>query len=147
VKISSKGDYGLRALVDLAQNFDAGEPIQVKDIARRQRIPEEYLGQLMVGLRRAGLVHSVRGAGGGYLLARPPGEITVAQVLETLEGPLALVDGLTDRSQPEGFRRGPGGAIRQLWWEATQAAVNVLRQTTVEDLRGRELAQSHTYHI
>ena len=147
MKISSKGDYGLRALVDLAQNFDAGEPIQVKDIARRQRIPEEYLGQLMVGLRRAGLVHSVRGAGGGYLLARPPGEITVAQVLETLEGPLALVDGLTDRSPPEGARRAPGGAIRELWWEATQAALNVLRRATVEDLRLRELAQSHTYHI
>jgi Rrf2 family protein len=147
VKISSKGDYGLRALVDLAQNFDTGEPIQVKDIARRQGIPEEYLGQLMVGLRRAGLVHSVRGAGGGYLLAHPPGEITVAQVIETLEGPLALVDGLADRARPEGVRRGPGVAIRQLWQEATQAAVDVLRQTTVEDLRGRELAQSHTYHI
>ena len=147
MKISSKGDYGLRALVDLAQNFDAGEPIQVKDIARRQRIPEEYLGQLMVGLRRAGLVHSVRGAGGGYLLARPPAEITVAQVLETLEGPLALVDGLADRSQPEGVRRGPGGAIRQLWWEATQAALTVLSGMTVHDLSLRESAQSHTYHI
>jgi Rrf2 family protein len=147
VKISSKGDYGLRAVVDLAQNYDAGEPVQVKDIARRQGIPEEYLGQLMVGLRRAGLVHSVRGAGGGYLLARPPGEITVAEVIETLEGPLALVDGLTDRLHPDGARRGPGAAIRELWSEATRAAVNVLRRTTVEDLRGRELAQSHTYHI
>ena len=143
MKISSKGDYGLRALVDLAQQYDAHEPVQVKDIARRQRIPEEYLGQLMVGLRRAGLVHSVRGAAGGYLLARPPAEITVAQVLETLEGPLALVDGLADRPT----KRGPGGAIRELWWEATQAAVRVLKASSIEDLRVRELAQSHTYHI
>ena len=143
MKISSKGDYGLRALVDLAQHFESREPVQVKDIARRQRIPEEYLGQLMVGLRRAGLVHSVRGAAGGYLLARPPAEITVAQVLETLEGPLAIADGLSDRPNA----RGPGGAIRELWWQATQAAVRVLQASSIEDLRVRELAQSHTYHI
>jgi Rrf2 family protein len=142
VKISTKGDYGLRALVELAQQFETREPVQVKDIARRQRIPEEYLGQLMVGLRRAGLVLSVRGAAGGYLLARPPAEITVAQVLETLEGPLALVDGLSERTA-----RGPGGAIRELWWEATQAATRVLSACSIEDLRVRELAQSHTYHL
>jgi Rrf2 family cysteine metabolism transcriptional repressor len=142
VKISTKGDYGLRALVELAQQFETREPVQVKDIARRQRIPEEYLGQLMVGLRRAGLVHSVRGAAGGYLLARPPAEITVAQVVETLEGPLALVDGVSERNT-----RGPGGAIRELWWEATQAAMRVLSACSIEDLRVRELAQSHTYHI
>jgi Rrf2 family transcriptional regulator, cysteine metabolism repressor len=142
VKISTKGDYGLRALVELAQQFETREPVQVKDIARRQRIPEEYLGQLMVGLRRAGLVHSVRGAAGGYLLARPPAEITVAQVLATLEGPLALVDGPSERNT-----RGPGGAIRELWWEATQAATRVLSACSIEDLRVRELAQSHTYHI
>ena len=146
MKISSKGDYGLRALVDLAQHYEAGAPVQVKDIARRQMIPEEYLGQLMVGLRRAGLVHSVRGAAGGYLLARPPAEITVAQVLETLEGPLALVDGLSG-APADGGRRGPGAAIRELWWEATQAALTVLRGITVQDLSLRESAQSHTYHI
>jgi Rrf2 family cysteine metabolism transcriptional repressor len=143
VKISSKGDYGLRALVDLGQHFDTGLPVQVKDIARRQAMPEEYLGQLMVSLRRAGLVHSVRGAAGGYRLARPPAEITVAEVLETLEGPLALVDGITSRP-PD---RGPGSAIRELWWDATQAALAVLRGMTVEDLCQRESARVHTYHI
>lgn len=143
MKISSKGDYGLRALVDLALHHEAGAPVQVKDIARRQHVPEEYLGQLMVGLRRAGLVHSVRGAAGGYLLARPPAEITIAQVLETLEGSLALVDGLTER--PAG--RGPGSAIRALWWDATQAALTVLQGTTVADLATRESAQPHTYYI
>ncbi|TAK20466.1 MAG: Rrf2 family transcriptional regulator [Chloroflexota bacterium] len=143
MKISSKGDYGLRALVDLALHHDAGAPVQVKDIARRQNIPEEYLGQLMVGLRRAGLVNSVRGAFGGYLLSRHPSEITVAQVLETLEGELALVDGLTEK--PSG--RGPGGAIRDLWWETTQAALAVLQRVSIADLAAREAAQSHTYHI
>jgi Rrf2 family protein len=146
VKISSKGDYGLRALVDLAQHHEPGVPVQVKDIARRQHVPEEYLGQLMVGLRRAGLVHSVRGAAGGYLLARPPAEITVAQVLETLEGPLSLADGLTGPPAAEG-RRAPGAAIRELWWEATQAALRVLQSVTLQDLSVRESAQTHTYHI
>ena len=143
MKISSKGDYGLRALVDLAMHFDSSAPVQVKDIARRQSIPEEYLGQLMVGLRRAGLVHSVRGASGGYHLARSPSEITVAQVLETLEGSLALVDGMSERPAV----RGPGGAIRELWWDATQAALTILQATSIQDLCTRESAHSHMYHI
>jgi DNA-binding IscR family transcriptional regulator len=66
-------------------------------------------------------------------------------VLETLEGPLALVDGLS--AAADGARRGPGTAIRELWWEATQAALTVLRGMTVQDLSLRESAQSHTYHI
>jgi Rrf2 family transcriptional regulator, cysteine metabolism repressor len=146
MKISSKGDYGLRALVDLATHGRSGQPVQVKDIARRQNMPEEYLGQLMVTLRRAGLVNSVRGASGGYLLARPTDQITVADVLESLEGSLALLDGLTER--PE--RRagvGPGLAIREVWWEATQAALAVLRTTTVHDLAEREALQAYTYQI
>jgi len=146
VRISSKGDYGLRALVDLAQHHDTSIPVQVREIAQRQHVPEEYLGQLMVGLRRAGLVHSVRGASGGYLLARPPGEITVAEVLETLEGSLAIADGL-DRPPGPGARRAPGDAIRELLWQATQAALEVLQRTTVADLAAKESAQSHTYYI
>ena len=143
MKVSSKGDYGLRALVDLAQHYEAGGPVQVREIAQRQHVPEEYLGQLMVGLRRAGLVRSVRGASGGYLLARPPAEITVADVIETLEGSLALADGL-DRPAAA---RGPGSAVRELWCRATQAALDVLQRTTVADLAARESAQSHTYYI
>jgi len=144
VRISSKGDYGLRALVDLSRHYEAGNPVQVKDIARRQQVPEEYLGQLMVGLRRAGLVHSVRGAAGGYLLARPPGEISVLQVLEALEGPLAVADGLSDRPALAGA---PGAAIRELWCQATEAALVVLRGVTIADLSAREPAPTHTYHI
>ncbi|MBM4417344.1 MAG: Rrf2 family transcriptional regulator [Chloroflexi bacterium] len=143
MKISTKGDYGLRALVDLAGQYDAQVAVQVKDIARRQSVPEEYLGQLMVGLRRAGFVRSIRGASGGYLLARQPADITVAEVLETLEGSLALVDGLTEEPRD----RGPGSSIRRLWWEATGAALSVLRATTVGDLAARDASRAITYHI
>lgn len=145
MKVSSKGDYGLRALVDMTMHATIGQPVQVKDIARRQHMPEEYLGQLMVTLRRAGLVTSVRGASGGYLLARAPETITVADVLEILEGPLAIVDGLLKK--PDRGAAGPGQALREVWWDATQAALQVLRGTTLRDLADREAMQAYTYHI
>ena len=72
MKIGSKGDYGLRALIDLAERYKSGEIAQTKDIAERQAIPKDYLALIMVDLRRAGLVKSVRGAAGGYRLARKP---------------------------------------------------------------------------
>jgi Rrf2 family protein len=146
VRVSSKGEYGLRALVDLAVNGRGGQPVQVKDIARRQAMPEEYLGQLMVTLRRSGLVRSVRGAAGGYLLARPPDAITVADVVEVLEGPFSLVDEPAER----GDRRSDPSisrAIREVWNEANRAAQAVLRGTTIQDIADRESAAAHTYHI
>lgn len=90
MKLSTKGRYGLRALIDLAVN-SGGEVVSIHSIAQRQNISERYLEQLMGKLRRAGLVDSVRGAGGGYRLARPPGEISVGEVLCALEGSLDAV--------------------------------------------------------
>src|ERR1041384_8256616 len=92
VKVGSKGYYGLLALVDLAQNSKGRQLAQVKEIAKRQRIPEEYLGQIMVLLKRANLVHGARGPGGGYRLARPPEKISVTEGRKGLEGPLMGVD-------------------------------------------------------
>src|SRR5512138_3277635 len=90
--ISTRGDYGMRAAIDLARNYDAAEPVQVKDIAERQDIPKDYLSLIMVDLRKAGVVESVRGPRGGYRLARHPSEISMCEVLETLEGPIQLLD-------------------------------------------------------
>ena len=95
MKLSTRGRYGIHAMYDLAR-YHQSEPQSIKAIAERQNIPEAYLEQLIAVLRRSGLVTSVRGAQGGYLLARPPGEITVGQVLRALEGDLALVDCLVE---------------------------------------------------
>ena len=95
MKLSTRGRYGIHAMYDLAVNVDGG-PQSIKSIAERQDIPEAYLEQLIAVLKREGLVLSVRGAQGGYKLARAPGEITVGDVLRALEGSLNLVDCLEE---------------------------------------------------
>ncbi|MCZ6547266.1 MAG: Rrf2 family transcriptional regulator, partial [Deltaproteobacteria bacterium] len=87
MKIGSKGFYGVLAMTELVRTRNAGRPIQVKEIAQRQKIPEEFLGHIMVLLKRADLVRSHRGPGGGYLLAHPPESISLGAVLQVLEGP------------------------------------------------------------
>lgn len=91
MKLSTKGRYGLRALVDLA-TYSKEDAVSLQSIAQRQQISERYLEQLMRKLKTAGLVTSVRGAGGGYRLAKPSGEISVGDVLRALEGDLKAVD-------------------------------------------------------
>ena len=95
MKLSTKGRYGIHAMYDLAQ-YGSETPQPIKSIAERQNIPEAYLEQLIGQLRRSGLVKSVRGAQGGYLLSRSPADITVGEVLRTLEGELAVVDCLME---------------------------------------------------
>jgi len=95
--ISTKGRYGVRAMFELALQSD-GAPVSIKSIAERQSISETYLEQLFQKLRQAGLLTSLRGAQGGYLLAKPPGEISVGDILKALEGPLRKFTGLRDKS-------------------------------------------------
>lgn len=95
MKLSTRGRYGIHAMYDLACNADAG-PQPIKAIAERQNIPEAYLEQLFAVLKKDKLVTSVRGAQGGYMLSRSPNEITVGDVLRSLEGGLTLVDCLDE---------------------------------------------------
>lgn len=132
MKVGSKGYYGLLALADLVQNQRGHQPVQVKEIARRQRIPEEYLGQIMVLLKRANLVHGTRGPGGGYYLARPPESISINEVLKVLEGPVVGTDLRSQRGRM-------GGSIiaRRLidtWTKAMQASEKILEEVTLADL-------------
>ena len=144
MKVGSKGFYALLALTDLAQNHKGRQPIQVKDIARRQKIPEEYLGQIMVLLKRANLVHGTRGPGGGYYLARPPESISMIEVLKILEGPLT---GLDPRSQRD--RLASSMVARRLietWTRAVDASEKILGEVTLADLCRAE-DQSQMYYI
>lgn len=91
MRLSTKGRYGLRAVVDLAVN-SANEAVSIASIAARQDLSESYLEQLIARLRKAGIVNSIRGSGGGYVLARPADKITVGQILRALEGELSVVE-------------------------------------------------------
>jgi Rrf2 family protein len=132
MKVGSKGYYGLLALADLAQNSKGRQLAQVKEIARRQRIPEEYLGQIMVLLKRANLVHGARGPGGGYRLARPAENITVAQVLKVLEGPLMGIDVKNTRDRLP--VSAPARRLIEAWTQAVATAEQILEDLSVADL-------------
>lgn len=92
MKLSTKGRYGLRAMVDLARYSEDGTPVSIQSISQREMISESYLEQLVRKLRTAGILVSHRGASGGYILARPADEITVGEVLRALEGNLKAVE-------------------------------------------------------
>ncbi|MEG1255298.1 Rrf2 family transcriptional regulator [Clostridium sp.] len=89
MKLSTKGRYGVKAMVDLAVNYGK-EPISIKSISGRQNISEYYLEQLFSVLRKANLIKSIRGSGGGYILCKDPKDITVYEILEVLEGPIEI---------------------------------------------------------
>ena len=99
MKISTKGRYALRLMLDLAL-ASPGEPVPLRDVAQRQEISDKYLEQIVTPLSRAGLVRSVRGAGGGYLLTRAPSAYTVGEILRPLEGSLAPVSCLAQGAAP-----------------------------------------------
>lgn len=88
MKISKKGEYALKAMISLSLNYRSG-PVAIKEIAEREKIPKKFLEQILLELKKAGLLESSRGAGGGYSLIKPPQEITLARVIRVVDGPLA----------------------------------------------------------
>jgi Rrf2 family protein len=135
VRVSAKVDYALRAAIELA----AAAPEQVKGerLAAAQSIPQKFLENILADLRNGGLVASQRGADGGYRLARSPAEITVADVIRVVEGPIASVRG----ERPDDLAySGTAVPLRATWIELRAAMRGVLEQTTLADLveRGRE---------
>lgn len=130
MKISTKGRYALRLMVDLAM-VDHPGPVSLKDVAERQHLSDKYLEQIVTPLSRAGLVRSVRGAGGGYLLTRKPEDYTVGDILRPLEGDLAPVECATDASYCD---RCSECVTLELWQEIHQAVSAVVDNTTLADL-------------
>jgi len=92
VKVSTRGDYASRALLSLALHDEASGPTSVRDIADRTGLPQPYLEQILLALKGAGLVRSKRGVGGGYVLAHPPDEITLGQIISAVDGPIVAGD-------------------------------------------------------
>jgi len=132
MQLSTVGRYALRAMVDLAQHRDQ-EPVQRKDIAARQEISNDYLAQLFLKLKKAKLVESVRGPGGGYVLAQSATEISAGDVLRAVEESIRPVH-CVENGQDERCTRADGCPTRVLWARLGDAVVRVLDSTTLAEL-------------
>jgi Rrf2 family cysteine metabolism transcriptional repressor len=134
MRLSTKGRYAVRAMLDLA--LQPGEaPILIRDISQRQEISELYLEQLFTRLKAAGLLRSIRGPKGGFLLSRHPSQIRVIDIVEAMEGTTALVECVDDAD----FCSRAGLCVaRQLWTEVKEAVDRVLESLTLQDLTTRQ---------
>ncbi|HGX1678489.1 TPA: Rrf2 family transcriptional regulator [Listeria monocytogenes] len=140
MKITTKGRYGLTITLELAKRIGDG-PISLRSIAQDKNLSEHYLEQLIGPLRNAGIVKSIRGAHGGYVLNGDPEKITVGDIIRTLEGPIVLVESMEDEE----------AAQRELWTRMRNAVRDVLDQTTLADLlkhsTDSELTDGYMFYI
>ncbi|MCB2186062.1 MAG: Rrf2 family transcriptional regulator [Deltaproteobacteria bacterium] len=134
MKLSTRGRYGVRAMLELAMHVGKG-PVPLRDLASRQEISAKYLEQLLIPLKGAGLVKSVRGARGGYMLAADPREINLYDIVRSLEGPLAPVECVQDAQYCE---RVGGCTVHLVWGEMGQILVKFLSEQTLANLVQRQ---------
>jgi Rrf2 family protein len=138
VRVSAKADYALRAMIELAAAETEGGPVKGERLAQAQAIPVKFLESILGDLRQAGLVRSQRGVEGGYWLARPGAEITVADVIRAVEGPIAHVRGV----RPEDVEyAGSARELRSLWIALRANMRAVLEHVTLADLARGELPE------
>ncbi len=140
MKLSVRGEYALRALLVLARDFQEDDSVvRIQEISRRQNIPKRFLEQILNDLKSAGIVESKRGVTGGYRLRRAPQEITLAEIVRHIEGPLAPVSCVSERfyekcSCPDESRC----AIRSVMKDVREAVVEIMERTTLLELLERE---------
>lgn len=130
MKLSTRCRYGIHAMFDLAQNVGNG-PQAIREISARQLVPEQYLEQIIGALRREGFVTSVRGAQGGYMLARPPDEISIGELLRLLEGPVLMADCILDEAACPRSGKCPS---RQVWERLTGCINQMVDSITLGDM-------------
>ena len=134
MKLSTKGRYGVMAMVDLAMNGDGG-PVSLKAVAERQGLSESYLEQLAGQLRKAGLVNGIRGAQGGYTLAREAAEITVGDIIRVLEGPIAPVECASEDEGPvQHCANSQGCVAKSVWVKLRDSIAKALDSVSLADL-------------
>ncbi|MCU0915949.1 MAG: Rrf2 family transcriptional regulator [Planctomycetes bacterium] len=143
MKLSTRTRYGMRAIIELAQH-EGKRPLQLRTIADRQGISVKYLEQLMSLLRSAGFVRSVRGSKGGYILARPAGEIPLSEVFRCLEGAVTT----TECTEDEDYcKRSADCVARELWIEVEAAIHHVLSSVSLADMVKKAKTHSSEYQI
>jgi Rrf2 family transcriptional regulator, cysteine metabolism repressor len=129
-------DYSLKALLMLADRYPGAQPLRVEEIAAVQGVPENYLRRLLIELKRGGLVLSQKGPNGGYMLARPPARITMADVVEIIEGDYTPVECLEDGANSF-CPRDSGCPMREVWRDVRDSVVGILRNATLQSLLER----------
>ncbi len=147
MNISAKGEYAIRAVLDLSMHASAGL-VSIQEIASRQSIPQRYLEQVLLQLKRTGLLTSRRGASGGYHLSRPPEEMTVGEVLRAVEGATAPFGTIRETRRTGRDRRGD---LSELWEELSAAVSQVIDRLTFAELAARAAERQSLarpmYHI
>lgn len=144
MKISTKGRYALRLMLDLALNNN-GEPVQIKDISVRQNISNKYLEQIVSALNKAGMVRSIRGPQGGYMLAKKPADYTVGDILRVMEGSMAPVSCL--EFEENTCPRENTCATLMVWKRLDEAIKGVIDSITLENLVEEQMSKSDLYII
>ncbi len=134
MKVSTKGDYGVRARVELAHHSGEG-PLPSAEIAARQEVPEPYLDQLLTNLRKAGFIRSVRGPQGGHALIRDPRQVRLSEVMLALEGSLAPIACVDD---PGACTKTGGCVQREVWERVRDATFDILKGVSIADLAAKE---------
>ena len=138
MKLTKRGEYGLKALIDLAAQDDPQAATQIKDIARRQQIPVKFLEQILLTLKNAGVLRSRAGVGGGYYLAKPPAEITLGQVVRLLDGPLAPIPCVSQMAYERCVCDDEATCgLRLAMLDVRNAIADILDRTTLADVTAR----------
>lgn len=142
MRISAKTEYAAIAMLELAAAYEAGEPVRIRQIAEEHQIPSRFLVQILLQLKGAGLVASTRGAGGGYQLARPPEEITLAEVMAVIDGPPE--QGLVSSASPDSVA---AKVLMRIWRQTARAQQEMLSEITLAELvqRAQQDAESMYY--
>lgn len=130
MKLTTRSRYGTRMMLDLAKCYDEG-PVRIGEIAKRQDISVKYLEQLIIPLKKANFIKSVRGPKGGHMLAKPPEEITVGEVVKALEGGLGLLGCIEN---PDECKRSGSCLTKGIWEEATKAMYEKLNSTSLSEM-------------
>lgn len=144
MRLSKRGEYGLRAMIDLAAWDHGAAVVQIKDIAERQQIPSKFLEQILLTLKNAGLVRSKMGVGGGYYLAKPANQINLGQIVRVLDGPLAPVRCVSQMAyEPCGCPDEESCGLRLVMSDVRNAIADILDHTSLADVARRsEIARS-----
>ena len=144
MRLSKRGEYGLRAMIMMAEPSKPNDPlpmVQIKEIAQREQISAKFLEQILLTLKNAGLLHSKMGVGGGYYLARPPKEITLGQIFRTLDGPVAPIRCVSQMAyEPCGCPDEETCGLRLVMGDVRNAIADILDNTSLADVTRRQAA-------
>ncbi|MBP1769700.1 MAG: BadM/Rrf2 family transcriptional regulator [Candidatus Aminicenantes bacterium] len=145
MRLSTKGEYASRAMLELSRRYREG-PIHSREISKVQEIPPHFLQQILLLLKRAGYLKSRKGRMGGYILAKPPDEINVAEVIRVMDGPLAPIDCVSVMAHETCPMEGTCG-LRWLWKDVRDAIAEILEKTTFADLVEKSALPTDTKEV